>query len=69
MLKISLYDRAIIRDIIRRGHIFPLVSSPNDRSQLLDRINRTKGRILSLRTFLKDFIYFGACAKTLKQLC
>lgn len=69
MPKISLHDRAIIRDMMRRGNIFPLVSSPNDRSQLLDRINRTKGRILSLRTFSKDFTYFGACAKTLKQFC
>jgi hypothetical protein len=52
-----------------RGEIFPLVSSPNDRSQLLDRINRTKGRILSLHTFTRDFTYFEACANVLKQLC
>jgi hypothetical protein len=69
MPNISLHDRATIRDMMRKGKIFPLVSSLSDRSQLLDRINRTKGRILSLRTFSKDFTYFGACAKALKHLC
>lgn len=69
MPNISLHDRATIRDMMLRGEIFPLVSSPNDRSQLLDRINRTKGRILSLHTFTRDFTYFEACANVLKQLC
>ena len=65
---LSLHDSAKIRDMMRRKMIFPHTSSENDRSQLLARILRTKGRILSFYTFIGDFTYFEACALTLKQL-
>ncbi|KAJ6076844.1 hypothetical protein N7499_008825 [Penicillium canescens] len=68
MPRLSLHDRAIIQDRIRRRKIFKQLESDEDRTQILDRITKVSGRILSFHTFTKDFIYFEACMIALKSL-
>ncbi|KAJ5882276.1 uncharacterized protein N7529_000948 [Penicillium soppii] len=68
MPQLSLHDRAIIQDKIWRRKIFRQLESDEDRAQILDRITRVSGRVLSFYTFTRDFIYFEACMVTLKSL-
>ncbi|KAJ5593094.1 hypothetical protein N7537_009998 [Penicillium hordei] len=65
---LSLHDRAIIQDRMRRHKIFRQLESDEDRIVVLDRITMVSGRILSFYTFTRDFIYFEACMITLKSL-
>ncbi|KAA8645057.1 uncharacterized protein ATNIH1004_009268 [Aspergillus tanneri] len=68
MPECSLHDRALIEEMMERRKIFPTLESPSDRQVILNRILRTSGRILSLHTFTRDFIYFEACSIALRKL-
>ncbi|KAJ6133133.1 hypothetical protein N7471_008348 [Penicillium samsonianum] len=65
---LSLHDRAIIQDRMRRRRIFRKLESDNDRILVLERITKVSGRVLSFYTFTRDFIYFEACMIALKSL-
>lgn len=66
--RLSLHDRAVIQDKMRRRKIFRQLESDEDRTQVLDRITQVSGRVLSFFTFTRDFIYFEACMIALKGL-
>jgi len=68
MPRLSLHDRAVIQDKMRRRKIFRQLESDEDRTQILDRITKVSGRVLSFYTFTRDFIYFEACMIALKGL-
>lgn len=65
---ISLHDKAIIEDRMARRKIFSQLESDEHRSETLTRVLSISGRILSLHTFTRDFIYFEACMGALKPL-
>lgn len=65
---LSLHDRAIIQDRMRRRKIFRRLESDDDRILVLERITKVSGRVLSFYTFTRDFIYFEACMIALKSL-
>lgn len=68
MPHLSLHDKAIIQDRMRRRKIFRQLESDEDRILVLDRITKVSGRVLSFYTFTRDFIYFEACMISLKSL-
>nr|UPX44687.1 hypothetical protein FAC6B23_21 [Penicillium fuscum]UXX61844.1 hypothetical protein FAC4N16_17 [Penicillium fuscum] len=65
---ISFHDKAVIEDKMEKRKIFRNIESNEQRMQVLGRIIRIRGRILSFHTFTRDFIYFEACMGALKPL-
>ncbi|KKZ57802.1 hypothetical protein EMCG_05553 [[Emmonsia] crescens] len=64
----SLVDRKRIQDLMSNREIFPALMDSERRSNILECLLQTSGRILSLHTFSQDWLYLELPGRALRGL-